>query len=332
MELTKSELASHIQKLNCLYVSYTDKMISHMEIGHCDFECMYNKAWLVKSYINILKRFYADGQTCSDCTVIGNTYYIPKMCGYDSIGNIFLPFTPDYTCYFESPYPDADRFEAIRGIYTYGTDGYITGTTIEEPAPYTYNTTTKVLSISFTGELVVDFNVVFSSDCLSNVATITTSEQPSAAFFTIPIDVEIGQIFYVNGVQINNAFVVPFGSSWEQMRDLFEIALLSYGAGFTLGDFQADSVPFTLYAPVGVTTYNNTTVEVDNGIEPVELIGYMSDSGSVDSGGFLLSIYQEQTNSSNFTCSWKENCHTEETINKIIKHAYSLMDTNCNCN
>lgn len=331
MELTKSELALHIQKLNCLYVSYTDKMISHMEIGHCDFECMYNKAWLIKSYINILKKFYADGQDC-ECTIVGNTYSILKMCGYDSIGGIIKSFNPDYACYFEPSYPNESLLGSIGIILTYGTDGYITGPTIGEPKPYTYNATTHVLSIAFDDESPFDFLVVFSDDCSTNVATASLLNQPSKAFFTIPIDVEMNQIFYVDGVQINNPIVIPPGSSWAIVHDLFEAELLSYGSGFTLGDFQADAYPFILYAPAGVTTYNNTTVQVDNGIDPVELIGYMNDNGSVSSGNVLLEIYFEQTNSNTSVCTWKENCHTVEEINKMIKHAYSLMDTNCNCN
>ena len=302
-----------------------------MEIGHCDFECMYNKAWLIKSYINILKKFYADGQDC-ECTIVGNTYYISKMCGYDSVGGILISFTPDYACYFESPYPGADLIEAIDSTFTYGTDGYLTGTAINEPIPYTYNTTTHILSITFNAEPAIDFNVVFSDDCSTNVATLSISNQPSAAFFTISNDVEMDQIFYVDGVQINNPIVIPPGSTWEEVHDLFEAELLSYGSGFTLGEFQANAYPFILYAPAGVTTYNNTTVQVDNGIDPVELIGYMNDNGSVSSGNLLLEIYFEQTNSNTSTCTWKENCHTETEINKMIKHAYSLMDTNCKCN
>lgn len=218
MELTKSELASHIQKLNCLYTEYTDKMISHMEIGHCDFECMYNKAWLVKSYIRILNRFYTDGQDCT-CTVAGS-WFLDHLCGY-----IDSPYT-DYTCYYNWEAEGVQNF--IASSWTFNTDLTVSATfqndNFIEYGTYTYDSSTKQLTLS--------------------------------------------------GIDFFALYTVSFSENCSEM-------IFNYN--------DPDS---------------NRTV-----------IGYFKN----------ITVNSE-------SCTWKENCHTEETINKIIQHSYSLLGSNCKCN
>lgn len=104
--MTSAELANHIQSIECKYASFTNKLSLALQYGSSNLECLQNTAFVVKSNLDILKKFYSDGKICTDCSIAG-TWLITHVCGY-----IFSPFTT-YECrYF---YSTATSLETLIG-------------------------------------------------------------------------------------------------------------------------------------------------------------------------------------------------------------------------
>ena len=100
--MTKGELARYIKDLECKYSEFmATKFANGLSLGHCNLECLEQKAFLAKETIKVLQRFYNEGKLCpaEDCTIVGKTFKIYKICGVDPLGTtVELPET--YICYY----------------------------------------------------------------------------------------------------------------------------------------------------------------------------------------------------------------------------------------
>ena len=95
MSLTVNELASSIQNIECKYASFTNKLSLALQYGSSNLECLQNTAFIVKSNLDILKKFYSEGKVCTTCDISG-TWMLTHECGY-----INSPYTT-YICYYDS--------------------------------------------------------------------------------------------------------------------------------------------------------------------------------------------------------------------------------------
>lgn len=169
MSLTRAELARHIQAIECKYASFTNKLSLALQYGANNLECLQNTAFIVKSSLDILRKFYSDGKICTNCTLVGNTYYIYKVCTADP-GNLYPDVPNAYTCYYQY---DGASSEVGAGIVQstdeFGSNLILTGTdgggNPVGPFAYTYDSTTQVLTTDVFGIGSMAFDVTFNDDC-----------------------------------------------------------------------------------------------------------------------------------------------------------------------
>lgn len=91
--MSPTELANHIQSIECKYASFTNKLSLALQYGTGNLECLQNNAFVIKSSLDILNRFYSDGMVCSTCNLEG-TWILTHFCG-----NMVAPYTT-YSCYY----------------------------------------------------------------------------------------------------------------------------------------------------------------------------------------------------------------------------------------
>lgn len=98
--MTSAELANHIQSIECKYASFTNKLSLALQYGSSNLECLQNTAFIVKSNLDILKKFYSDGKLCTSCPIVsGTSFLVISCCTADP--NAFYPTIPTpYTCYY----------------------------------------------------------------------------------------------------------------------------------------------------------------------------------------------------------------------------------------
>ena len=98
--MTSAELANHLQALECKYASFTNKLSLALQHGSSNLECLQNTAFIVKSNLDILRKFYTDGKVCTSCSIVsGSSFLVTSCCTADP--NAFYPNIPTaYTCYY----------------------------------------------------------------------------------------------------------------------------------------------------------------------------------------------------------------------------------------
>lgn len=98
--MTSAELANHIQSIECKYASFTNKLSLALQYGSSNLECLQNTAFVIKSNLEILRKFYTDGKLCTSCSIVsGSSFLVTSCCTADP--NAFYPDIPTaYTCYY----------------------------------------------------------------------------------------------------------------------------------------------------------------------------------------------------------------------------------------
>jgi len=158
--MTSAELFNHLQALECKYASFTNKLSLALQYGSSNLECLQNTAFVVKSNLDILKKFYSDGKICTDCDITATTWRIDNICGY-----VNSPYTT-YECFYNfvagvSP----DKY--VNSIFTFNDDG--TFVLVEQDSTtiignYTYDNTTGIIIIT-SGNFFSPMTLTFSSNC-----------------------------------------------------------------------------------------------------------------------------------------------------------------------
>lgn len=99
--MTKGELARYIKDLECKYSEFmATKFANGLSLGHCNLECLEQKAFLAKETIKVLQRFYNDGKLCEGFTTLnGTTFRITKVCTKDPNG-AYANIANTYNCYY----------------------------------------------------------------------------------------------------------------------------------------------------------------------------------------------------------------------------------------
>ena len=175
--MTKGELARYIKDLECKYSEFmATKFANGLSLGHCNLECLEQKAFLAKETIKVLQRFYNEGKLCpaEDCTIVGKTFLIYKACGSDPLGvTVELPET--YICYYT--YVNDSTLARLVGTYgTYSSNNTLSGVTPSGgsygPLAYTYDADTKILIIPSLGG-GVSLQLSYSDDCSEITMTAT---------------------------------------------------------------------------------------------------------------------------------------------------------------
>lgn len=164
MSLTQAELARHIQAIECKYASFTNKLSLALQYGGNNLECLQNTAFVVKSNLDILRKFYSDGKICSDaCSLVNGSWVLTHLCGY-----IVAPYT-SYICYYN--FVDSGLQRLPGSTWEFTEDLVLTVTTQDGTAyvgTYTYDSSTGIVVMSgFSAIGLITVIFTFGEDCLS---------------------------------------------------------------------------------------------------------------------------------------------------------------------
>ena len=185
--MTKGELARYIKDLECKYTEFVaSKFAKGLSLGHCNLECLEQKAFLVKETIKVLQRFYNEGKLCEGtCELVGSTFTVTSCCTADPNGFSGSIATP-YTCYYV--FNDSGEMgESIVGssiVFGASTVTVTKPNGTSTTVSYTYDETTSLITATiFTGGGVhiPVFTLTINEDCTS--ADIKFSAANSAASF-----------------------------------------------------------------------------------------------------------------------------------------------------
>lgn len=162
--MTSAELANHLQALECKYASFTNKLSLALQYGSSNLECLQNTAFIVKSNLEILRKFYSDGKICSDaCNLVNGTWLLTHLCGY-----IVAPYT-SYICYYS--FVDSGLQRVPNSIWDFNEDLSLTLTMQDGTVytgTYTYDSSTGIVVLAgFSAIGLVTVTFTFSDNCLS---------------------------------------------------------------------------------------------------------------------------------------------------------------------
>lgn len=176
--MTSEELANHIQSIECKYASFTNKLSLALQYGASNLECLQNTAFVVKSNLDILKKFYSDGKICTECSIItGSSLFVTSCCTADP--NSFYPDIPTaYTCYYIFNNSGDVGETIINSNIVFG----ISTITSTKPngdvttIPYTYDSSNSTITIIglLTAATPSVFTYIPNSDCSSASLVLTT--------------------------------------------------------------------------------------------------------------------------------------------------------------
>lgn len=206
--MTSAELANHLQALECKYASFTNKLSLALQYGSSNLECLQNTAFVIKSNLEILKKFYADGKNCEDaCSLTTGTWIVTHICGY-----LFTPFT-SYTCVYT--YVDSTVENIVNGTVVFSSDGTFVFTRQNgavSSGTYSYDSTTDsivVVASNFFSPLAI----VFSDDCDSMTLT-----------YDNPLNAQTITLYLTNStVQSNSCDWAEYCITEEEAEDLIKI-------------------------------------------------------------------------------------------------------------
>lgn len=174
--MTSAELANHLQALECKYASFTNKLSLALQYGSSNLECLQNTAFIVKSNLDILRKFYSDGKLCTSCDLTATTWRIDNICGY-----MVSPFTT-YSCYYF--FSTSTFIESlVNSIWEFAENGTLT-VTLQNSTVHTgtYTVVDDILYITATG-FFSPVTLNFDDDCSGFLGTY---DSPSTVQTVIP--------------------------------------------------------------------------------------------------------------------------------------------------
>lgn len=185
--MTKGELARYIKDLECKYSEFVaTKFANGLSLGHCNLECLEQKAFLAKETIKVLQRFYNEGKLCDGtCELVGSTFSVSSCCTADPNGFSGSIATP-YTCYYIFNNSGEVGETIVGSSLVFGA----TTITVTKPngsintVNYTYDEDTSLLTgtvFAGGGVSISVFTVTINEDCTS--MSIIFSAADSAASF-----------------------------------------------------------------------------------------------------------------------------------------------------
>lgn len=222
MSLTQAELARHIQAIECKYASFTNKLSLALQYGSSNLECLQNTAFVVKSNLDILKKFYSDGKICTECAIgSGISLFVNSCCTADP--NSFYPDIPTaYTCYYIFNNSGDVGEEIVGSNIVFGT----LTLTITKPngdvttLPYTYDSSTSTITV--VGIITAAGSSVFSYIPDNNCSTFTialTEESSDENFHGITYELK-GTL---SGIATTNCDWAEYCITEEEAEDLIKI-------------------------------------------------------------------------------------------------------------